>query len=434
MSNIIVIGGSAAGMSFAAKYKRNMPEDNILLFEKEEYISFGACGLPYYVQNQFDNQDMMFARTPSQMIDSGVDVRVNHEVTNIDSQKQTVIANGTEYKYDKLVIATGANPIVPPFATIDNEQVFTLTSMKDGNALKNKLNSDIKHLTIIGAGFIGLEVMDAAKHLGLEVTVVERSSSIVNTQFDSDMTKIVSENIQEHGVNLLLDSSVENIETGNRVTVTTDKESFETDAVVIAIGFVPNSKLIEADKLANGAIIVSKDGQTSLENIYAIGDCATTKNIITNRDVYLPLATNANKFAKSLADNLSGLETEFDGMLASSCLKVLDYDLARTGLSESELIAAEINYKAKTVKDRTHTHYYQGSEDIYIKMLYCPTTYKIYGAQIVGKKDVVHRLNTLALAITAGITTKQLAYVDFAYAPPFARTWEALNTVGNVCK
>lgn len=434
MANIIVVGGSAAGMSFAAKYHRNVPEDNILLFEKREYISFGACGLPYYVQDQFSDQNIMFARTPDQVIDSGIDVRVKHKVSNIDTANKVVTANGMNFEYDKLVIATGANPVVPGFIEIDNEQIFNLTTMEDGNLVKNKFNSGIKHVTIIGAGFIGLEVMDAAKHIGLNVTVVEMSNGILATQFNKDMTEVVEANIVDSDIDLQLNTTVEKVETGDRVTVTTSRGEFETDAVVVAIGFSPNSKVIDCDKLSNGAIIVDENGLTSIEDVYAIGDVATTKNIVTGKDMYLPLATNANKFAKSLADYMAGMEIAFKGMLGSSCLKVLDYDLARTGLTERELMHSEIDYKVKVVKDKTHTDYYQGNEDIYIKMIYCPTSYKLYGAQIVGKKDVVHRLNTLALAISSGITTKELAYTDFAYAPPFARTWEALNTAANVSK
>lgn len=434
MANIIVIGGSAAGMSFAAKYRRNKPEDNVLLFEAKDYISFGACGLPYYIQDQFDDQNTMIARTPSQAIDSGIDVRVNHRVSAINTETKKVTVKNIDYEYDKLIIATGANPIVPPFAKIDNQQVFTLTTMQDGNLLKNKLHSGIKHVTIIGAGFIGLEVMDAAKHLGLEVTVVERSSSILSTQFDSAMLDVVETNINEHEIDLRLGTTVQEVIPGERVTVKTDQGTIETDVVVVAIGFIPNSNLITVNKAINGAIIVDENGQTSIENVYAIGDCATTKNIVTGQDMYLPLATNANKFAKSLADHMAGMETEFSGMLGSSCLKVLDYDLARTGLNEVELADANIEYKQRIIKDKVHTNYYQGNEDIYIKLIYCPNTYKIFGAQIVGKKDVVARLNTIALAISAGVTTKQLAYTDFAYAPPFARTWEAINTAANVCK
>lgn len=434
MANVIVIGGSAAGMSFAAKYRRNKPEDNIILFEAKDYISFGACGLPYYIQGQFDDQNTMIARTPSQAIDSGIDVRINHRVSKVDTERKVVLVKDVEYEYDKLIVATGANPIVPSFTEIDNQQVFTLTTMNDGKLLRNKLNSGIKHVTIIGAGFIGLEVMDAAKHLGLEVTVVERSNGILSSQFNKEMTEIVEQNITDHEVELLLNTSVEKVETGTRVTVSTDSGQFETDVVIVAIGFIPNSNVIDCKKLLNGAILVDENGQTNIDDVYAIGDVASTKNIVTGKDTYLPLATNANKFAKSLADYLAGIETVFKGMLGSSCLKVLDYDMARTGLTERDLMHANIEFKTRIVKDKTHTNYYAGNEDIYIKMIYCPQTYKLYGAQIVGKKDVVHRLNTLALAISSGITTKELAYTDFAYAPPFARTWEALNTAANVCK
>ncbi len=432
--NIVVIGGSAAGMSFAAKYKRNCKDDNVLLFESRDYISFGACGLPYYIQDQFSDKNEMISRTPSEAIDSGIDVRIKTPVTKINSDKKFIVADGQEFKYDKLIIATGANPIVPPFATIDNEQVLTVTSMEDGEIIRNKFENNVKHVTIIGAGFIGLEMMDAAVHLGIDVTVVERSNSILNSQFSKEMVSHVEADITSNNVDLQLNTSVLNINNENGLEVVTDKSTIKTDLVVVAIGFSPNSSLLKCNKLANGAYLVDKNGMTSINDIYAVGDCASTFNPITNKDMYLPLATNANKYAKSLADHLAGIETSFNGMIASSCLKVLNYDMARTGLSEKELELNKTKFKTTLIKDKTHTNYYQGNEDIYIKMMYCPTSYKIYGAEIVGKKDVVHRINTLALAITYEITTKQLAYADFAYAPPFARTWESLNTAANACK
>lgn len=434
MANVVVIGGSAAGMSFAAKYSRNNPDDNIILFEQRDYISFGACGLPYYLQNQFTDTQTMISRTPSEAIESGIDVRINKKVSKINEQDQTVEVDGEKIKYDKLILATGATPIVPPFCSVDNKHVFSLTTMEDGMALKQVLNSGIKHVTIVGAGFIGLEVMDAAFHLGLEVSLIEASPSILNAQFASDMSSIVKENIVEKQIDLQLNTMVEGIEVGDKTLVKTNQGQFETDVVVVAIGFKPNSSLVNCEKLPNGAVKVDEHGKTSLENIYAIGDVASVKSIITGDDIYLPLATNANKFAKSLADYLSKQETTFSGMLASACIKVLDYDLARTGLSEVELQKSGTEFKSKIIKDKTHTNYVQGNEDIYIKIIYCPKNYEIFGAQIVGKKDVVHRLNTLALAIHSKTTTKELAYVDFAYAPPFSRTWESINTAANVCK
>lgn len=435
MNKIIIIGGSAAGMSFAAKYHRNLPNDQILLFEAHEYISFGACGLPYYVQDQFSDKKEMFARTPNQMIDSGIDVRVNTKVTEINSDEKFVIANEEKHSYDKLIIATGATPIVPDFATVDSENVFTLTTMADGEALKHKMSSGIKHVTVVGAGFIGLEVVDSARHLGIDVTLVERASNILSAQFGSNMTNVVEENLTDHDVELQLGTTVSKIEiTLEDTTVYTEKGNFKTDAVVLAIGFRPNSSLLDCNKLSNGAIVVNENGETSITDVYAVGDVATTINLQTGNPMYLPLATNANKFAKSLADSLAGIEHTFNGMLGSSCIKVMDYDMARTGMTEAQLSNEKIDYKVKVLKDKTHTSYYEGQEDIYIKLIYEPETLVILGAEIVGKKDVVHRLDVLALAISMNVTTKQLAYIDFAYAPPFARTWEALNTAGNISK
>lgn len=435
MANIIVIGGSAAGMSFAAKYKRNCPGDNILVFEKNEYISFGACGLPYFLQNQFDDKNALFARTPSQMIDSGIDVRPSSIVTAIDGERKFVVVDGQKYKYDKLVIATGARPQTLELAAVDNKRVFTLTNLENGISLKEKLNSGIKHLTIIGGGFIGMEVLDAAAHLNISVTLLEQGETILSQSYDGNMSSIVVDEIGKYeNLQVMLNCTCTDIDIDEQIEVTTTNGNFTTDAIVYSLGFIPCSELLNCNKLDNGAILVDVNGQTSIEDIYAIGDVATTINLVTNEPMYLPLATNANKFGKSLADHLSGMPTNFKGMVGTSCIKILDYDMASTGLTSKQLTALGIEFKEKTIVDKTHTHYYHGAEDIHIKLLYCPDSLKIYGGQIVGTKDVVGRINPLALGISLGITTEQLGYVDFAYAPPFARTWEALNVAGNVSR
>lgn len=435
MANIIVIGGSAAGMSFSAKYKRNNPDDTVIVFESHDYISFGACGLPYYLQDQFDDKSKLFARTPNQMIDNEIDVRINATVSEVNPDQKYVVVDEVKYFYDKLIVATGAKPVSLPHAVVDHHQIFTLTTMEDGDSLKEKLHSGIKHITIIGGGFIGLEILDAAAHLNLDVTLVEQGESILSQSVDPDISEqLVSELNTYDNLEVLLNTQCIALTQGERVKLTLSTKKLTTDAVIYALGFKPNTKLIDCDKLENGAIIVDKHGRTSLSDVYAVGDCATTMNLITAKPMYLPLATNANKFARSLADNLSNLDTAFTGMVGTSCIKILDYDLAATGLTSQQLETAGIEYKTKTIVDKTHTHYYHGAEDIKIKLLYCPNTLRIYGGQIIGHKDVVGRINPLAMAVTVGLTTTQLGAIDFAYAPPFARTWEALNVAGNVSK
>ncbi|MFV0246405.1 MAG: CoA-disulfide reductase [Mycoplasmatales bacterium] len=436
---VVVIGANAAGMSFAAKYRRNKPEDEIIIFEKGDYISFGACGLPYYVAGEFEDKNEMFARTPEQIIEDGIDLRMNTEVISIDFDNKSVSTTNDTITYDKLIIATGANPIVPKsIIKQESENIQTLVSMKDGDLLKEKVNSgNIKHVLVIGGGFIGLEVMDAMHHNNIKVTLIEGSNSILSNQFGSDMTQIVEKNIKDKNIDLELDSFVKEIDLeDNKPVITLENDKvIKSDLVVLSIGFSPNTSFIEGiDKLKNGAIKINKDYTTSIKDVYAIGDCASVYNPILDEQTYLPLATNANKIAKSLADYLSDIETTFEGMIGSCCIKVLDYDLARSGITEKQASNNNIDYKVKVLKDKNHTSYYKNQEDIYIKLIYRPDNLEIIGAEVVGMYDVVQRLNVLALAISKGITTKELAYIDFAYAPPFSRTWEALNTAGNISK
>lgn len=436
----LIIGSNAAGMSFAAKYKRNNPTHEVIAFEKRDYVSFGGCGLPYFAGNFFDDQERMIARSVNKTIESGIDLRINAEVTNIDFDNKKV-----EYKqedelkvetYDQILISTGANPIVPNFGEYSKEKVTTLVSMADGVKLKSLLNQDEnKKITIIGGGFIGLEVMDSAHHLGKEVTLIEREETIMSRQFSSEMIEQVESEIKASGINLLTSTAVETIKDGtNNYQIRTNNGVVEADVIVMAIGFRPNTDFIDLEKLANGAIITDKFGKTNYDGVYAVGDCATIYDQVQDKMVYLPLATSANKQGRMLADHLSGKETFFKGMLGSSSLKVLDFELGCTGMNEQSAINNQVDYKVVKIKDVNQTSYYPGQERIEVKVVYRKNDNVILGAEMIGKKGVIGRLDALAVAVHAGITTNELGYIDFTYAPPFARTWDVLNVVGNVAK
>lgn len=438
----IIIGGNAAGMSFAAKYKRNQPNDEVIVIEKRGYISFGACGLPYFAGGMFDDTQRMISRTPEQAIQSGLDIQVNTEVTAINPKKQTVTVKNKQGEerildYDKLVICSGARPVVPDFGQYDKKNVFTLTSQEDGIALKESLNSkENQRVCVIGGGFIGLEVFDAAHHLGKKVTLIEREAHLMSRQFSPEMISVLEEGIQASGAELKLNCSVSHISDhiNNGYCIHTDNGIVEADIVVLSLGFKPNTELFDLSKASNGALIVDKFGATNDERIFAVGDCAQVYHQSLGQAVYLPLATTANKQARMMADHLAGKAICLDGFLGSSCLKVLDYELACTGVSER--LASEHNLEviSSTIQDKNQTDYYPGQEDIKIKLVYAPDTKELLGGEIIGKKGAVSRINALAVAISAKMTTQQLGYMDFCYAPPFARTWDALNVAGNVAK
>lgn len=442
---VIIIGGIAAGMSAAAKFKRLSPNDDVVVYEKGDIVSFGACGLPYYVGGFFDDSNEMIARTPEAFREAGVEIHTKHEVTNVDfSNKKVTVKNLNtnevlEESYDKLMIASGARAIIPPIKNIDLENVVTLKSMDDGNKLRELMSKEEnKKIAIIGAGFIGLEAAEAAKHRGNEVTVIQLQDRVLQEVFDKDITDLLEEELRENGVNLLLSETVtELIGDGKVSKVKTNKREIEADIVILATGVKPNTDFLNCDEIKmirNGAIVVDKYGRTSVEDVYAAGDCATINSLITDREIYVPLATGANKLGRIVGENLAGQNNSFQGSMASSCIKVMDMEAARTGLSEKEVLNLGFNYKTKFITDMNQTSYYPGRERIYVKLIYDAHTRVILGGQVAGYKDAVQRCNVLAACIYAKMTTEQLGMLDLCYAPPFSRTWDVLNVAGNVSK
>ena len=442
---VVIIGGVAAGMSAAAKFKRLSPNDDVVVYEKGDIVSFGACGLPYYVGGFFDDSREMIARTPEQFKESGVEIHIKHEVIDVDfSNKKLKVKNLNtneilEENYDKLMIASGARAIIPPIKNINLENVVTLKSMEDGNKLRDLMaNEDYKKVAIIGAGFIGLEAVEAAKHKGKEVTVIQLQDRVLQEVFDKDITDLLEEELRDNDVNLLLSETVvELIGDGKVSKVKTDKREIDADIVILATGVKPNTDFLKSDEikmLKNGALIVDSYGRTSVEDVYSAGDCATINNLITGKESYVPLATGANKLGRIVGENLAGQNNSFQGSMASSCIKVMNMEAARTGLSEKEVKDLGFDYKTKFITDMNQTSYYPGRERIYVKLIYDAHTKVIYGGQVAGYKDAVQRCNVLAACIYAKMTTDQLGMLDLCYSPPFARTWDVLNVAGNVSK
>ncbi len=442
---IIIIGGIAAGMSAAAKFRRLDKDAEIKVYEKTPIVSFGACGLPYFVGGFFDNENQMIARKPEKFKETGIDIGLEHEVLSIDVANKKIMVKNLktdetfEDSYDKLMIATGASAIIPPIKNFNIENVHTLKSLEDGRILKEKMkDKDIKKVAIIGAGFIGLEAVEAAKEYGKEVSIFQLEDRILKEVFDKEVTDLLEEELKNKGVNLFLNSKVVELKGDSKVTkVVTENEEIDADLVILATGVKPNTAFLKdtgIEMLKNGAIVVDKEGKTSIEDIYSAGDCATVTHLLKPEPAYIPLATVANKFGRVVGENLGGKELEYEGSLGSACIKVLGMEAGRTGLTESEATNLGINYKTVFITDKNQTDYYPGQENIAIKLIYNGDTKVILGAQVVGKKDAVQRTNALAVAIYAKLTTEQLGMMDFCYSPPFARTWDVLNRAGNVAK
>lgn len=442
---VIIVGGVAAGMSAAAKLKRANKEAQITVYEKSRHVSFGACGLPYFVGNFFEDSQKMIARTVEQFNASGITVNIEHEVLNVDTDNKCItvknLLTGERFTdtYDKLMIATGASAIIPPINNVDLKHVYTLKSMEDGEALKHAMqNEALKRVAIVGAGFIGLEVVEAAKQYGKEVHVFQLNDRVLVDTFDKEITDLLEEELRTHDVHLHLSQTVTELVGDQAVTqIKTNDETFDVDIVVLTAGVRPNTSFLKDTKiemLRNGALVIDHEGRTSIEDIYAAGDCASINHILKPEPAYIPLATVANKMGRIIGENLAGAHNTFNGSLASACLKVMNLEAGRTGLSEQEAMNLGINYKTVFITDMDQTSYYPGQSKINVKLIYNADTKVILGGQIVGRKDAVQRVNVLATAIFAGLTTDQLAMLDLCYAPPFARTWDVLNIAGSVAK
>ena len=442
---VIIVGGVAAGMSAAAKLKRANKEAQITVYEKSRHVSFGACGLPYFVGNFFEDSQKMIARTVEQFNASGITVNIEHEVLNVDTDNKCItvknLLTGETFTdtYDKLMIATGASAIIPPIKNVNLKHVYTLKSMEDGESLKQAMqNEELKRVAIVGAGFIGLEVVEAAKQYGKEVHVFQLNDRVLVDTFDKEITDLLEEELRAHDVHLHLSQTVTELVGDQAVTqIKTNDETFDVDIVVLTAGVRPNTSFLKGtgiEMLRNGALVIDHEGRTSIEDIYAAGDCASINHILKSEPAYIPLATVANKMGRIIGENLAGAHHTFNGSLASACLKVMNLEAGRTGLSEQEAINLGINYKTVFITDMNQTSYYPGQSKINVKLIYNADTKVILGGQIVGRKDAVQRVNVLATAIFAGLTTDQLAMLDLCYAPPFARTWDVLNIAGSVAK
>lgn len=445
---IIIVGGVAAGMSAAAKAGRLNKEAEIVVYEKTEIVSWGACGLPYYVGDFYQDPNNMIARPVHKFIEAGMNIKIKHEVIGVDTEKKEItvknLTTGEVFtdNYDKLMISTGAHAIMPPIKNITAEGVHTLKDYTDGITLKQEMmKEENQEIIIVGAGYIGIEVVEAAKHLGKKnIRLIQLGDRVLMESFDKEITDVMEAEIRSHeGIHLHLEETVLEIieENGKVVGVKTNKGEYKADLVVIATGVRPNTAFLKdtgIDMLPNGALVIDKHGKTSIDSIYSAGDCATVYHLVRKENVFIPLATTANKIGRVVGENLAGAETEFKGTLGSAAVKVMDLEAGRTGVTEKEAANMGINYKTVFVKDKNQTNYYPGQEDIYIKLIYNADTRVLLGAQIAGKKGAVLRVDALAAAIYSELTVEEIGMMDFCYAPPFARTWDVMNVAGNVAK
>jgi CoA-dependent NAD(P)H sulfur oxidoreductase len=434
----VIIGGNAAGMSVAAKLKRSAPQDDaVVVYEKSRIVSFGSCGLPYYVGGYFSDHTKMFSRLPQDFIDSGIDLKLQHEVVSVDTEKKELtvlygVGESFTDSYDTLVLATGASAIVPPLEGVGLDNIFSLRTLHDGDGIKDAIVHTGPNAVVVGGGFIGLEIVEALKKQGKQVRLIELENRLLKPAVGREISDLIIKELHDNEVSISLEERVVRFEGERAVTtVVTDKGSYPADLVVLSIGIRPETKLLKdsgIEILGNGAIVVDGSGRSSIGDVYAVGDCAAVRQMGTEKAIYSPLATSANKLGRVVGEILGGGSRSYPGSLNSACVKVFDLEIARTGdtTSEQDFVGSVV------VKDKNQTDYYPGQQDILVKLVFDKHSRRIMGAEIAGKNGAALRIDTLAMAIQLNGTVEDLALADLCYAPPFARTWDVLNIAGNV--
>ncbi|WP_144475465.1 CoA-disulfide reductase [Cytobacillus oceanisediminis] len=434
---ILIIGGDAAGMSAAMQMVRNSSGHEITVLEKGGVYSYGQCGLPYVISGKIESTDELIARTPSAFKEKyGIDARVYHEVQKVDVENKMVSgvnhSNGETFSlpYDRLLIATGVSSVVPEWEGVTLPGIFSLKTIPDAKAIMDYLERDIHNVTVIGGGYIGLEMAESFAELGKKVTIIERNEQLAKI-FDPDMAELMHDEAVKQKIVLKMGESVEAFGGSDHVeSVKTDKGEYETDLVLVAVGVKPNTSFLEGTgikTIENAAIQVNAYMQTSIEDIYAAGDCATQYHRVKEKDDHVPLGTHANKQGQIAGLNMVDVHKTFKGIVGTSIIKFFDLTLGRTGLSEKEAKMLNIPYGSVTITATDIAGYYPDDKKMKLKLVYHKETHKVLGGQIIGGNGVDKRIDVLATAIFHSMTTEELLDLDLAYAPPYNGVWDPIQ-------
>jgi NADPH-dependent 2,4-dienoyl-CoA reductase/sulfur reductase-like enzyme len=439
MVRVAVIGGGAAGMSAASRARKIRPDAEIAVFEKNGFVSYAPCGIPYYVENLVDKAEKLMTYTSEFFKkERNIDVRLHSYVENVETGSKTLteVQNGksSSVKWDKLVIASGAEPIKPRIAGIELEGVYTAKFIEDGIRIKEAAER-ASNIVIVGGGYIGVEMAEAFVQIGKNVVVVEMLPHIL-ANFDPEMSDIVEKKLAQRNVNLKVGEKVVEFTGKDHVqNVVTDRDEYLADLVIVAVGFKPNVDLARKIglKLGDTGAIETKDTmETSVEGIYACGDCVETTHLITGEKTWIPLGPTANKMGYIAGSNLFGQNHKFPGVLGTAFTKAFDLQIARTGLTEIEAKKKGIDPDAVFIKAPTRAHYYPGNVEIALKIVSEKSTGKLLGAQCTGKEGVTGRINSFAAMLYMKANRTDLFLTDFGYAPPFAPVWDPLVIASRV--
>ena len=439
---VVIVGGVAGGATAAARIRRLDEHAEIVVFERSGYISYANCGLPYYIGDVITDPEELTLQTPESFFSRfRVDMKVRHEVTAIHPERKTVSVKNLETdevfeeSYDKLILSPGAKPTQPRLPGVGIDKLFTLRTVEDTFRIKEYINQNHpKSAVLAGGGFIGLELAENLRELGMDVTIVQRPKQLMNP-FDADMASMIHSEMRKHGVKLALGYTVEGFEerNGGVDVLLKDNAPLHADMVVLAIGVTPDTALAREAGLElgiKGSIVVNDRMETSVPDIYAAGDAVQVKHYVTGEDALISLAGPANKQGRIIADNICGGDSRYLGSQGSSVIKVFDMTAATTGINETNARKAGLDVDTVILSPMSHAGYYPGGKVMTMKVVFEKGTYRLLGAQIVGYDGVDKRIDVLATAIHAGLKATQLKDLDLAYAPPYSSAKDPVNMAG----
>ncbi|MBR5230110.1 MAG: FAD-dependent oxidoreductase [Firmicutes bacterium] len=439
---VVIVGGVAAGATAAARIRRLDETAEIVVFERTGYISYANCGLPYFIGDVITDPEELTLQTPESFHRRfRITMKTHHEVTAIDSHRKTVSVTNLdtgrswEESYDKLILAPGAKPVKPQLPGIDLDKIFTLRTVEDTFRIKEYIEKNKPRSAVLaGGGFISVEMAENLRHLGMEVTIVQRPKQLMNP-FDPEMAAFIHREMSRHGIKLALGQTIEGFEESNGAVevLIKDKEPLRADMVIMAMGVAPESALAEKAGLKlglKGAILVNDRMETSAADIYAAGDAVQVKNYVTGEDDLIPLAGPANKQGRIIADNICGGDSRYKGSQGSSVIKVFNLTAAATGMNETKARKAGLEADSVILSPMSHAGYYPGGKQMTMKVVFEKETYRLLGAQIIGYQGVDKRIDVLATAIHTGMKGYELKDLELAYAPPFSSAKDPVNMAG----
>ena len=439
---VVIVGGVAGGATAAARIRRLDEQAEIVVFERSGFISYANCGLPYYIGGVIEDPAELTLQTPESFFSRfRVEMKVRHEVTAIHPDKKTVSVTNLETgeafeeSYDKLLLSPGARPTQPRLPGVGLDKLFTLRTVEDTFRIREYIDRNHpKSAVLAGGGFISLELAENLRELGMEVTIVQRPKQLMNP-FDPDMASFIHSEMRRHGVKLALGHTVEGFEekSGGVDVLLKDEVPLHADMVVLAIGVSPDTRLAQEAGLelgVKGSIVVNDRMETSVPDIYAVGDAVQVRHFVTGQDVLLSLAGPANKQGRIAADNICGGDSRYTGSQGSSVIKVFDMTAASTGVNETNARKAGLDVDTVILSPMSHAGYYPSGKVMTMKVVFEKETYRLLGAQIVGYEGVDKRIDVLATAIRAGMKATELKDLDLAYAPPYSSAKDPVNMAG----